>query len=192
VPAAEEGSASPRAPRHEAGFELLASIGYAPATAKIGDTELQPYGASFGLDFGYSFRSGFRVGGVVGYGLGRAVKQRHEATLGRDFDLSADSSILNIATSLGYDVPLFFLTLRYTVNFGVSVMWWDFGDVPPQSVFGYITSDSPTPGVFVAPGLTLLWKHQALECGVGFDYIVQSNDAIPPGFLGELLVGVKL
>jgi len=182
----------PTPPQSLVGFELLASVGYADATGKILDLELQPYGASFGVDFGYTFRPGFRLGGVVGYGLGRTVKQRHQATIGDDFDFTAESSILNMATSLGWDVPLFFLVMRYTVNMGVSVMWWNFGDVPPKLIFRDLASTSPTVGVFVAPGLTLLWRQDAIECGLGFDYIVQANGAIPPGFLGELLVGVKL
>jgi hypothetical protein len=163
--------AVPPAPQRLEGFELL---------------------TSFGLDVGYTFRPGFRVGGVVGYGLGRTVKQHHEAVVGDAFDFTADSSTLNIASSLGWDVPLFFLVLRYTVNMGVTVMWWDFGGVPPKLIFRNIATTSPTVGVFVAPGLTLLWRHDLLQCGLGFDYIVQSNGAIPPTFLGELLVGVKL
>jgi hypothetical protein len=180
------------APQRLEGFELLASVGYGVATTKILDLELQPNGTSFGLDVGYTFRPGFRVGGVVGYGLGRTIKQHHEAAVGDDFDFAADSSTLNIASSLGWDVPLFFLVLRYTVNLGVTVMWWDFGGVPPKLIFRNIAATSPTVGVFVAPGLTLLWRHDLLQCGLGFDYIVQSNGAIPPSFLGELLVGVKL
>ena len=170
----------------------MASVGYGAATSKVADLELQPYAASFGLDVGYTFRSGFRLGGVVGYGLGRSIKQRHEARVGEDFELTADTSMLNMASSLGWDVPLFFLVLRYTVNLGVSVMWWEFGDVPPKLAFSNLAATSPTVGVFVAPGVTLLWRHGVFQGGVGFDYFVQSNDAIPPGFLGELLVGVKL
>jgi hypothetical protein len=82
--------------------------------------------------------------------------------------------------------------LRYTVNLGVSVMSWDFGAVPPNSVFGNLLATSPSASVFVAPGLTLLWRRDLFECGLGATYFVQSNNAIPPGFLGELLVGVKL
>jgi hypothetical protein len=31
-----------------------------------------------------------------------------------------------------------------------------------------------------------------MECGVGFDYFVQANGAIPNGFLGKLMLGVAL
>jgi len=178
--------------RRLAGFDILASLGYGNASAKVGDLELQPYGASFGLDLGYTFRGGFRLGGVFGYGLGRAVAQRRDAIVGRDVDVTADTSMLNMATSLGWDVPVSFLVLRYTVNLGASVMWWSFGDTPQKLIFRNFASTSPTVGVFVAPGVTALWNHDIFRCGLGFDYVVQSNDAIPPAFLGELLVGVKL
>src|SRR4051812_23516906 len=82
-------AAVPPTPDQLAGFDLLASVGYADATGKILGLELQPYGASFGLDFGYTFRPGFRVGGVVGYGLGRTVQQRHRSVVGDDFDFTA-------------------------------------------------------------------------------------------------------
>ncbi len=179
-------------PPSRSGFDVLASFGYGASTSKILNVDFQPYSGSFGVHFGYTFRSGFRIGGALGYGLGRAVKQRYEPVLGRDFDLTADSSMLNLASSLGYDVPLSFLVLRYTINLGVSVMSWDLGDVPPHSIFGNLVGTSPTVGVFVAPGITLLWRRNRFECGLGASYLVQSNDAIPPGFLGELLLGVKL
>ena len=51
---------------------------------------------------------------------------------------------------------------------------------------------SPTAGFFLAPGLTVLWPHGAFVGGVGFDYFVQMSGKIPLGFLGEVLVGVKL
>ena len=185
-------AAAPPSRSSLAGLDVLASFGYGTSTAKVLGVDFQPYSASFGLNVGYTFRSGFRIGGVLGYGLGQTVQQRHEPAIGRAYDLSADSSMLNLATSLGYDVPLSFLVLRYTVNLGVSVMSWDLGEVPPSSVFGNLVATSPNVGVFVAPGLTLLWRRELFECGLGANYLVQSNDAIPPGFLGELLVGVKL
>jgi hypothetical protein len=120
------------------------------------------------------------------------VSLRREAVIGDDFTFTANSSMLNMASSIGWDVPLFFLVLRYTVNMGVNVMWWNFGDVPPKLIFRDLASTSPTVGVFVAPGVTLLWRQDAIQCGLGFDYTVQANGAIPPGFLGELLLGVKL
>lgn len=193
LPASNAPSAAPAAaPPSRAGFEVLASFGYGTSTSKVLGVDFQPYSASFGLNFGYTFHSGFRLGGVLGYGLGRKVQQRYEPLVGKPYDLSADSSMVNLATSLGYDVPLSFLVLRYTLNLGVSVMSWNLGDVPPRSVFSDLLATSPTVGVFIAPGLTLLWRRELFECGLGANYLVQSNDAIPPGFLGELLVGVKL
>ena len=38
----------------------------------------------------------------------------------------------------------------------------------------------------------LLVPFGKLEAGVGFDYFVQANGTIPDGFLGKVLVGVKL
>jgi len=194
-PAAAEpakSAAVPAAASSLAGFEVLASFGYGASTSKIFGADFQPYSATVGLNFGYTFRSGFRLGGVFGYGLGRSVNQRYEPVVGKPYDLTTDSSILNLATSLGYDVPLSFLVLRYTVNLGVSVMSWDLGDVPPNSVFGNLLATSPNVGVFIAPGVTLLWRRELFECGLGANYLVQSNNAIPTGFLGELLAGVKL
>jgi hypothetical protein len=179
-------------PPKRAGFELLANAGYGASTAPVGNVELAPYGASLGLDVGYVFRFGFRVGVSVGYGFGRTVSQRREPTFGDPYDYDIDTSSLNLATSLGYDVPLSFLVLRYTVGLGATFMRWDVDGALPEDIFGQIPAQSPSAGFLVAPGLTLLWPHDALECGVGFDYFVQANWAIPPGFLGKLVIGVKL
>jgi hypothetical protein len=174
------------------GFEVLASAGYGIATSPIRNLELEPYGASFGLDLGYTFAAGFRVGAGVGYGLGGTVEQRHEPALAPDFDFSSDASSLNVAVSLGYDVSLAPFVLRYTVNLGGSFMRWDLGGVPPDTILGSGAWKSPTAGFFLAPGLTLLFPNGPLQCGVGFDYYVQTSGKIPLGFLGEALVGVKL
>lgn len=189
--AAPSSAANATSPKRD-GFELLANVGYAASTASVGDVELEPYGASLGLDVGYVFRFGFRVGVSVGYGFGRTVSQRREPTFGDPYDYTIDTSSLNLATSLGYDVPLYFLVLRYTVGLGATFMRWDIDGALPEAVFGKIPAQSPSAGFLVAPGLTLLWPHGALECGVGFDYFVQANWAIPPGFLGKLVIGVKL
>lgn len=181
-------AASPK----RSGFEVLATGGFGESTGDVRNVEVQPYGASVGLDLGYAFASGFRLGAGVGYGFGRAVRQRHDPLIGNDFDLTFDASSVNVATSVAYDVPLFFLKLRYTLAFGGMFMSWDMGDVPPRSIFSDISATSPASGFFLAPGLAVLWSHEALQCGVGFDYFVQTNDAIPPGMLGKVLVGVKL
>ena len=175
-----------------AGFEILGSVGYGTATGNIRNLELEPYGVGFALDFGYVFRKGFRVGGNVGYGLGQSVEQRHDTALGQDFDFTSDASSLNVAVSLGYDVPLYVFTLRYALNLGASFMRWGLDGAPADSVLGSGAWKSPTAGFLLVPGVTLLWPHGAFECGVGFDYFVQTSGKIPPGLLGEVLVGVKL
>ena len=185
-------SSSERAPRRLDGFELLATAGFGDATSPIRNLELEPYGASFGLDFGYTLPIGFRVGGVVNYGLGRTAPQRHEPAVGDHFDFTADSSSLNLAASLGWDVPLDVFVLRYTLNLGGSFMRWDLGGVPSTTILGSGAWKSPTAGFFLAPGLTLLWPHGAFQSGVGFDYLVQTSGKIPLGFSGEVLIGVKL
>lgn len=183
---------SAAAPPRLAGFELLASGGYGASTATVGNVELQPYGASVGFDAGYEFRFGFRVGVGVGYGFGRTVSQHVEPTFGAPYDVVVDTSSLNLTTSLGYDVPLYFLVLRYTLGLGATFMRWRVDGARAASVFGQIPSQSPSGGFLAAPGVSLLWPHGALEYGLGFDYFVQANWAIPPGFLGKLLIGVKL
>jgi hypothetical protein len=187
-PAPSETSSSKRS-----GFEILAVGGYGQSTAKIGDLELQPYGAHVGLDLGFAFASRFRLGWAVGYGFGRTVHQRHDGVLPReDFDFDADTSSLDVAILLGYDVPLDQFLLRYGLGFGGTFMRWDLGGIPPESVFDQIVAESPASGFFLAPSLALLWPHDALLCGVGFEYLVQANGMIPAGFLGKVLVGVKL
>ncbi|HEX6272991.1 MAG TPA: hypothetical protein VFZ53_08125 [Polyangiaceae bacterium] len=186
-PAASEAGAVKRA-----GFEILAVGGWGESTADVRNLEMQPYGASAGLDLGYAFRSGFRLGANVGYGAGRTVHQRHDGFRDDDFDVDAESSSVNFALTLGYDVPLSVVLLRYSLGFGATFMRWDLGEAPAESVWSGVSASSPTSGAFIAPGVALLLPHGLLQCGVGFDYLVQANGAIPPAFLGKLLVGVKL
>lgn len=189
-PAAHAAARKPAEPRL-AGFELLASAGYGASTGDVNDVAIAPYAASFGLEAGYTFPVGFRLGGYFGYGLGRSV-QAHREGIGADFDFVIDASSLNFGLSLGYDVPLDAFVLRHSLGLGATMMHWDVTGVPPESVFTDADAQSPTTGFALAPGLALLWPHGLFECGVGFDYLVQSNGGIPPSFLGKLLVGVKL
>jgi hypothetical protein len=175
-----------------AGFEILALAGVGESTAGVRNVELEPYGASVGLDAGYAFRSGFRVGASSSYGFGRTVRQRHEARTGDDFDFDAEASSLNLAMTLSYDVPLGAFALRYGLGFGGTFMRWDLGGIPPESVFSEVPSRSPTSGFHLAPGVALLLPYDIVEYGLGFDYLVQANGAIPPAFFAKVLVGVRL
>jgi hypothetical protein len=171
------------------GFEVLASAGYGASTADVFGVEMAPYGASFGLDLGYGLRSGFRVGASAVYGLGRKLEQRRASRSGDDIDLEVDASSLSVGVSLGYDVPLYFLALRSSLVLGGTFMRWSLG-APPDSVFAD-ASTSPSAGFFCAPGLALIWPRRVFEWGVGFDYYVQANAAIPPGLSGKLIMGAK-
>ncbi|HEY3496603.1 MAG TPA: hypothetical protein VGK73_18015 [Polyangiaceae bacterium] len=175
------------------GFDLLASGAYGASTGNVGNLRVEPYSGTFGLELGYTFRSGFRVGAYFAYGLGRSVEQHRDARLwGDDFDFSVDASSVNAGVTLGYDLPLHFLVLRYSLLFGTTRMSWDLHGLPPDSLVADADASSPASGFLLAPGLTLFLPQGKFRCGVGFDYLVQANDAIPPGFLGKLLVGVKL
>jgi len=188
-PVAEPDAGQPAAPARAAGIELLASMGWGASTQGARKMELSPYGASFGLDGGYAWRSGFRLGGYVGYSLGRSVSQTYDPLVGSSFDMSADTSSLNMGLSVDYDVPLQGFVLRYALGIGVTAMFWEFGSEAPR-IANY--SESPAAGFHLAPGGTLFWPHNSFLGGVGFRYLAQFSDSIPSGFLGELLVGVRL
>jgi len=171
------------------GIELLASVGWGASTTDVLRLELSPYGTSFGLDVGYRWSSGFRLGGYFAYSLGRSVSQRYDPVVGREYELASDTSSLHTGLSLGYDVPLYALVLRYSLGLGVTLMHWEFAPETPD-VARY--TESPREGFHVAPGAVLLWPNDWIEGGVGFRYLVQADGAIPSGFLGELLVGIEL
>jgi hypothetical protein len=92
---------------------------------------------------------------------------------------------------VGYDVPVYFLIVRYSLGLGATSMTWDFGDVDPARV-RYGDVSNPNVGFHLSPGLALLWRPGLFETGIGFDYLVQTNGTIPNGFVGKVLVGVKL
>jgi hypothetical protein len=173
------------------GLSLLAMAGYGATTNAVRGLDLAPYGAAFGVDAGFTFRFGLRLGAYVNYSLGKSVVQHEDPLIRRSWEFDADTSSLNAGLSVGYDVPLYLLVLRYDLSFGVTSMQWDFGDVDPSDV-RYGDAKNPNVGFHFAPGLALLWPHGPFEAGVGFNYFVQTNYTIPSGFLGKLLVGVKL
>ncbi len=173
------------------GFEVLAVVGYGAATSKLRDLELDPYRLALGLDVGYSFRSGFRLGASFGYGFGRSIDQRAKTIGGTEADLTADASNMTGALSLGYDVPICGLRLRYSLGLGVMVMDWSLDGVPKRSLLNVENWSDPTWGFFVAPGAALFWQRGMFELGLGFDYMVQVSDAIPVGMTGKLTSGVK-
>jgi len=171
------------------GIEILASLGWGASTMEVLNLDLAPYGASFGADVGYIWPSGFRLGGYVGYSLGRTVSQIYDPVVGRTLDLDADTSSLSAGISFAFDVPVYSFILRYSLGFGGTWMNWDFGAQTPR-IARY--SESPVDGFHIVPGAALFWRSDLFEAGLGFRYLVQANGAIPSGFLGELLVGVRL
>ena len=90
---------------------------------------------------------------------------------------------------MGWDVPLYMLLLRYTVRLGVTSMRWDFGGTRRPVEFEDVSN--PVLGLHVAPGVAVLWPYRWFEGGVGFDFMAQANGAIPSGFVGKVLVGVR-
>ena len=191
-PAAPVSASDAAAPNPSvAGFSLLAVAGYGASTSDARGMKLSPYGATFGLDAGFTFGFGLRLGSYFSYSLGKA-EQNHRDQLVRDgFDFTADTSSLNVGLAVGYDVPLYLLVLRYNLSFGVTSMRWDFGGVDASDV-RYGDAKDPNVGFHFAPGLMLLWPQGRFQAGVGFDYLIQTSGTIPSGFLGKLLVGVKL
>lgn len=174
-----------------AGLSLLATGGWGTSTTSVRQLELAPYGTTFGVDAGYTFRVGFRVSGYFQYSLGRSQHQNNDPLIGRNFEFTADTSSMSGGISLGWDVPLSALVLRYGLGFGITSMKWDFGSTRPVDVrFGGY--ESPTVGFHFAPSLALLYEHGLFEGGVGFAYFAQANGVIPSGFLANMLCGVKL
>lgn len=173
------------------GFDVLASAGWGASTGTIGDLELSPYGATFGADLGYTWSIGFRLGAYFDGALGRAVVQGRDPRIGRDFDFTADTSSYTGGVSVGWDLRLYSLILRYKLGLGVTAMRWDFDGARVSSV-GFANAKSPSVGPHLAPGVALLWRHHWFEGGVGFDYLAQVEDGtIPSGFVSKLLIGVR-
>lgn len=180
------------ATRSVRGFDLLASVGYGVATDRIGSLSIDPYGASFGVESGYTFERGVRVGVYGQYGLGRTRESTVHPLIGDPFDVRADTMGVTAGASVGYDLPLSVLVLRYTLNLGVSWMHWDFGELPVRPVAGFASDKGSTLGFHVAPGVCVLWPLGKFVLGLGFDYWIQVEDRIPAGILTKLLLGVKL
>jgi len=172
-----------------AGIDLMVTGGYGATTdhRSLG-LDLAPYGASVGLDVGYAWSFGLRIGAYGEYSVGRSIAQTYNPLVGRPFDLDADTSSVSTGLSVGWDVPIHPLVLRYSVGAGLTVMHTDFGPRQDRTLHG----ESPNKGFHLLPGAALLWPHDWFQGGVGFRYLVQVNDAIPSGFLGELILGARL
>jgi hypothetical protein len=191
APAAES-SDSPWAPPKIGGFQFLASGGFGISTSDARTFDLSPYGATFGLDVGYTFRPGFRLGAYGGYSLGRTVDNvdTNPAVGRNDLPFTATSSSISGGINVGWDVPLYFLILRYTVGAGITSMKWDF-NVDPRQV-NWDSIDNPVLGFHVATGVALLWPYKLFEGGIGLDYLIQTSYTLPSGCIGKLIAGVRL
>lgn len=191
APSSTEVAAPPAAHESLAGLSLVVMGGFGTSTTNVRQLNLAPYGGTFGVDVGYTFRVGLRVSAYYQYSLGRSEHQEVNPLIGRNYAFDADTSSMRGGISLGWDVPLYALVLRYGLGFGITSMKWDFGDTRPVDVrFGGYKS--PTTGFHFAPSLALIYEHGLFEGGVGFDYFAQANGVIPSGFLGKLVCGVKL
>jgi hypothetical protein len=183
---------APGGPPATAGLDLMASFGYGNATTKERDLELDPYGATFGFDVGYTFRFGLRLGARAGYGVGRSVSQSYDPTLGRTRSLTTESESVSSGVSLGYDLPLYFLVLRYSLDMGGTWLNYDLGAPRFSALAGYSPTKGTLGGFYLAPRLVLLWPITRFQCGIGLQYLLHADERIPSGMLGELLVGVRL
>lgn len=190
---AEPGPAEPVAETKPkvAGFGVLLAGGYGASTTSVRGMSLAPYGATFGLDAGFTFRFGLRLGAYGNYSLGSTTNEHREPIVRQGFDFKADTSNLTAGLSVGWDVPMSCLVLRYSLGLGFTSMKWDFGGVDATDV-RYGDAKNPSTGFQFAPGATVLWPHGKFQGGVGFDYVVQANGTIPSGFIGKLVAGVKL
>ena len=182
--------AAPAAPQL-AGFMALATGGYGASTTSVRGMGLAPYGATFGLDAGFTFRFGLHLGAFGAYSMGKTTNEHRDPIIGQAFDFKADTSNLTAGLSVGWDVPMSCLVLRYGMGLGFTSMKWDFGGVDAADV-RYGDAKNPSTGFQFAPGATVLWPHGKFQGGVGFDYVVQANGTIPSGFIGKLVAGVKL
>lgn len=189
-PSTEPKASAPVAEYSLQGFDVLASAGWGASTATVGDLDLAPYGATFGGEVGYTFSVGLRLGAHFDYSLGHEVVEHRDPRIGRPFDFTGDASTINGGFSMGWDVPLYMLLLRYTLRLGVSSMSWDFGGNGRRPV-EFAGLSNPVVGLHVAPGMAVLWPYRRFEAGLGFDYLAQSNYAIPSGFIGTVLIGVR-
>ena len=170
---------------------MLASAGWGTSPATIGDLELAPYGATFGVDVGYTWSIGFRLGAHFDAALGREVVQHRDPRIGREYDFTSDTSSINSGFSLGWDLPIYSLLLRYTLRLGVTAMSWDFSQPRPPSAY-FDDAKNPALSLHVAPGVAVLWPYRWFEGGIGFDYLAQAEaTGVPSGFMGKLLIGVR-
>lgn len=183
---------APDGPPATAGLDIMASAGYGDATTSLRDLELEPYGATFGLDVGYTFHFGLRLGARAAYGLGRSVSQTYDPIIGRPRSLTAEAESVSSGISLGYDLPLYFLVLRYSLDLGGTWLSYDLGAPRFSSLAGYSPTKGTLGSFYLAPRLVLLWPIDRFQCGIGFQYLIQAEERIPSGMLGELLVGVRL
>jgi hypothetical protein len=174
-----------------AGFSVLASVGYGAHSQRVYRLELEPYAASFGLEPGYTFRNGLRLGAYAQYGLGRSLAQSYNPTLGDNYDLAVKGTSVIAGASLAYDLPLYMFVLRYALKLGFTRMSWEFAQAD-QVPLAFGTRTGTQYGFSMAPELSLLWRVRSFQCGLAFEYLIQTQDLIPSGVFGRLLLGVAL
>jgi hypothetical protein len=174
-----------------AGLSLLASVGYGRHSQSVYRVALEPYAASFGFEPGYTFRNGLRLGAYAQYGLGRSVAQTYDPRIGDSYDLSVKGTSVLAGASLAYDLPLYMFVLRYALKLGFTRLSWEFAEAD-QVPLAFGTRTGTQYGFSVAPELSLLWRVRAFQCGLAFEYLIQTEDVIPSGVFGRLLVGVAL
>ncbi len=193
APASEQAptTAAAETPRVSlAGFDVLATAGWGTSTTKIAHLNLEPYATTFGLDLGYTFKGGLRLGAYFAYSLGTTEHQNYNPLLGRPLEFDAVTLSMHGGMTLGWDVPVYLLVLRYQLSFGLTAMNWDFGS-SKAVVNRFNGASNPTTSFHFAPGLALLYRAGLFEGGVGFDYFVQTSGIVPSGVVTRALVGVK-
>jgi hypothetical protein len=170
---------------------VLAS--YGSPTSKVSGLRVNPYGVGLGGDFTWTSPSGvwLGLGGTVFFG--RTVTQIYEPALTTlQIEMAARSHAITIAPQVGFDLRIDPLVIRYSLDVGVTILAWDFGDISYLSIADYSPMRGSTAGLHLAPGFGLLLPLEAFYFGLDFNFRIETNAQIPGAVVGGFQAGWRL
>ncbi|MCH2108068.1 MAG: hypothetical protein MK135_01975 [Polyangiaceae bacterium] len=181
------------AKNHQSPWGLTIGFGYASATSKVLGLKLNPYGSSLSIHGTYTWCSGFRLG-LYGEGfLGSTISQDIKVNNGaQKIEIRARSRTGSLGTSFGYAQPLGSLALHYQLGIGLTVMRYDFGDIPFETLASFEKLNGVVSGLHLRPSLGLELPLNRFYLLTSIYSRIESSSKIPAAFGGLLSFGARL
>lgn len=171
----------------------MASAAYATALGDVGGLEIEPSGPGLGLRAAYTLPVGIWFGAYGEFYFGESISQVYAPPLSTITEaLTADTHASYLGANVGYEQALGPVALRYLLGVGVTLLDWDLGAIPYDSLAGFSPMVGSSVSLHLEAGFGLVLPLGWLELGAEAFYRIDFGTQAPNVAGGRLVFGGRL